>query len=38
MNIGAINKSELFTGKIDEIRIYNRVLTQKEIDKLKNLN
>ena len=31
MGIGMMNRYEFFTGKIDDISIYNRALTNEEI-------
>ena len=31
MEIGMMNRYEFFTGKIDDVSIYNRALTNEEI-------
>lgn len=36
MAIGSMNGTEFFTGKIDDVRIYNRVLSKQEIKSLFN--
>lgn len=36
-NSGVIGNNRFFNGAIDDIRIYNRVLTQQEVDSLFNL-
>jgi len=36
MAIGSMNNTEFFTGKIDNIRIYNRILSENEIDLIYN--
>ena len=38
MTIGNLDITEFFKGKIDEVRIYNRLLTNKEIYTLYTLN